>query len=79
MLDKYNSNDCFIKLHALLLSSFLPVKEVIDMVTYIVEVVEDGKTVLGPLPIRLSSSGPSEGPGVTTFADSLSPPILPGQ
>ena len=47
--------------------------------THVVEVVEDGQTVLGASAIRLRASGASEGPGVSALADALGPPVLPAQ
>ena len=47
--------------------------------THIVEVVEDGQTVLRPSAIRLGASGASEGPGVSALANPLGPPVLPAQ
>ena len=47
--------------------------------THIVEVVEDGEAVLGPLAVGLRAAGPGEGPGVAAAADGLAAPVLPAQ
>ena len=47
--------------------------------THVVEVVEDGETVLGSPAVGLGAPGAGEGPGVAALADALAPPVLPAQ
>ena len=58
---------------------WLALYSVSDSVTHVVEVVEDGETVLRSSAVGLGASGASVGPGETALADALGTPVLPAQ